>query len=110
MRTSHGCEPVTVPRIWPSFATSHSTWCAKLVTNDLLKDDANAPLGTRNTCSRSCSRSVVNLDSVPCPTQRPIVRKLDVSRETMMHLVGMGLGTRLTSEATVSLRFPGVVF
>jgi hypothetical protein len=28
----------------------------------------------------------------------------------MMHLVAMGLGTSLTSEATVSLRFPGVAF
>src|SRR2546430_1458901 len=28
----------------------------------------------------------------------------------MMHLVAMGWGVSLTSEATVSLRFPGVVF
>jgi DNA-binding transcriptional LysR family regulator len=40
----------------------------------------------------------------------PIIQKLDVGRETVMHLVGMGQGVSLTSEATVATPFPNVVF
>jgi DNA-binding transcriptional LysR family regulator len=54
-----------------------------------------------------CDRVLENLSG---PTQQPMLRKLEVSRETMMHLVAMGLGVSLTSEATMGLRFPGVVF
>jgi DNA-binding transcriptional LysR family regulator len=40
----------------------------------------------------------------------PIIEKLDVGRETVMHLVGMGQGVSITSEATVATSFPNVVF
>ena len=65
MRTSHGCERVMAPRIWPSSATSPSIWFAKPRINDLSRDAGNAPVVTPNTCSRSCSRFAVNLDSLP---------------------------------------------
>jgi DNA-binding transcriptional LysR family regulator len=42
--------------------------------------------------------------------QAPRVEKLDVGRETLMHLVALGRGVSLTSEATVATRFPKVVF
>ena len=38
------------------------------------------------------------------------VQKLDIGRGTLMHLVAMGLGLGLTSEATAGIRFPGVIF
>jgi DNA-binding transcriptional LysR family regulator len=44
------------------------------------------------------------------PDHRPKLQKLDVGRETMMHLVAMGLGVSLTSEATIAVPFPEVTF
>jgi DNA-binding transcriptional LysR family regulator len=38
------------------------------------------------------------------------VQKLDVGRDTLMHLVAMGLGISLTTEATAATPFPKVVF
>jgi DNA-binding transcriptional LysR family regulator len=43
-------------------------------------------------------------------THKPRVQKLDVGRETLMHLVALGLGVSLTSEATVASSFPDVSF
>jgi DNA-binding transcriptional LysR family regulator len=40
----------------------------------------------------------------------PKVQKVDVGRETVMHLVAMGRGVSLTSEATIVTSFPGVAF
>ena len=45
-----------------------------------------------------------------CPGRQPRLQKLDVGRETMMHLVAMGLGVGLTSEASVAVPFPQVTF
>jgi DNA-binding transcriptional LysR family regulator len=42
--------------------------------------------------------------------QGPSVEKLDVGRETLMHLVAIGRGVGLTSEATVATPFRDVVF
>jgi|SRR5579883_24911 DNA-binding transcriptional LysR family regulator len=42
--------------------------------------------------------------------QRPNMQRFDVGRETSMHLVGLGLGVTLTSEATIASTFPGVEF
>jgi DNA-binding transcriptional LysR family regulator len=40
----------------------------------------------------------------------PSVQKLNVGRDTLMHLVAMGLGVCLTSEATIATPFPKVIF
>jgi DNA-binding transcriptional LysR family regulator len=40
----------------------------------------------------------------------PSVQRLDVGRETLMHLVALGLGVSLTSEAMVATQFPEVTF
>jgi DNA-binding transcriptional LysR family regulator len=42
--------------------------------------------------------------------QTPRVEKLDVGRETLMHLVSLGRGVGFTSESTVATPFPKVVF
>ena len=41
---------------------------------------------------------------------RPSIQRFDVGRETSMHLVALGLGVGLTSEATIATSFPGVEF
>ncbi len=41
---------------------------------------------------------------------RPSLQRFDVGRETTMHLVALGLGVSLTSEATTGNSFPGVEF
>ena len=46
-----------------------------------------------------------------CPDHNPgSMQKLNVGRETLMHLVAMGLGVGLTTEATIATSFPKVVF
>ena len=40
----------------------------------------------------------------------PSVQRLDVGRETLMHLVALGLGVSLTSEAMAATQFPEVTF
>jgi DNA-binding transcriptional LysR family regulator len=40
----------------------------------------------------------------------PSVERYRVGRETLMHLVALGFGISLTSEATIATRFPEVVF
>ena len=40
----------------------------------------------------------------------PSVQRLDVGRDTLMHLVALGLGVSLTSEAMVATQFPEVTF
>jgi len=43
-------------------------------------------------------------------SSRPRVERLDVGREILIHLVALGLGVSLTTEATVATQFPEVVF
>jgi DNA-binding transcriptional LysR family regulator len=44
------------------------------------------------------------------PEHRPNVRHYPVARDTLMHMVGLGHGISLTSEATIATLFPDVVF
>lgn len=41
---------------------------------------------------------------------RPAVERHGVGRDNLMHLVAIGQGLTLTSEATIAARFPGVVY
>jgi hypothetical protein len=38
------------------------------------------------------------------------VQRLDVSRETLVHLVALRLGVGFTSEAALAISFPSVMF
>jgi DNA-binding transcriptional LysR family regulator len=42
--------------------------------------------------------------------RRPTVRKLDVCRDTLVHLIALGLGIGATIESTAAIPVPGVVF
>jgi DNA-binding transcriptional LysR family regulator len=60
-----------------------------------------------NCSSALCERLVKHLSD---RAHTPRLHKVDVGRETVMHLVAMGRGLSLTSEATVATSFPGVIF
>ena len=60
-----------------------------------------------NCSSALCERLVKHLSD---RAHTPSLHKADVGRETVMHLVAMGRGLSLTSEATVATSFPGVIF
>jgi DNA-binding transcriptional LysR family regulator len=62
----------------------------------------------QSNCSRAlCERLIKHLSD---RTRTPSMQKADVGRETLMHLVAMGRGVSLTSEATLATSFPEVVF
>jgi DNA-binding transcriptional LysR family regulator len=62
----------------------------------------------QSNCSRAlCERLIKHLSD---RTRTPSTQKADVGRETLMHLVAMGRGVSLTSEATLATSFPEVVF
>jgi DNA-binding transcriptional LysR family regulator len=62
----------------------------------------------QSNCSRAlCERVIKHLSD---GTLTPRIQKADVGRETVMHLVAMGRGVSLTSEATIASSFPEVVF
>jgi DNA-binding transcriptional LysR family regulator len=42
--------------------------------------------------------------------RKPAIQKLTVGRETLMHLVAMGRGVTITSEATLATAYPNVIF
>jgi DNA-binding transcriptional LysR family regulator len=60
-----------------------------------------------NSSRTLCERVVKHLSD---RTGTPSLQKADVGRETVMHLVAMGHGVSLTSEATLATAFPDVVF
>ena len=54
-----------------------------------------------------CQRVIKHLSD---SRHRPSIQKLDVGRETAMHLVAMGRGICFTSESAIGTSFPKVVF
>ena len=44
------------------------------------------------------------------PDRRPDVRQFPVARDTLVHMVALGQGISLTSEATIAMPFPDVIF
>jgi DNA-binding transcriptional LysR family regulator len=54
------------------------------------------------------SKRLVNLLSDRA--RAPSLQRVDVGREALMHLVAMGRGVSLTTEATIAMSFPEVIF
>ena len=54
-----------------------------------------------------CERVIKHLSD---HTPGAVIQKLNVGRETLMHLVGIGRGLTITSEAAVSTAYPDVIF
>lgn len=73
--------------------------------HDLSKENLIVRQSERNPalCTRLTQRLVD-------PHQIPNVRKFNVGRETLMHLVALGQGVGLTSESTTATPFPNVIF
>jgi DNA-binding transcriptional LysR family regulator len=62
----------------------------------------------QSNCSRAlCERLIKHLSD---HRRTPSMQKAEVGRETLMHLVAMGRGVSLTSEATIATSFPNVIF
>jgi DNA-binding transcriptional LysR family regulator len=59
-------------------------------------------------CDRAlCERVIKHLSD---RAHSPVIQKVDVGRETVMHLVAMGRGVSITSEATLATSYPNVIF
>ena len=105
---TEGCEtlPLWTERIVVVLPENHPLREKKQIEwSDLRGQDLIARQCERDPvlCDRLTKRITEAGHSAP-------VRKLEVGRETLMHLVAMGFGTGLTSQSTVATPFPRVVF
>lgn len=103
-----GCDVATLwsERIFVALPEAHALrGRGKIEWHDLYEEHLIVRQSERNStlCSR-LTKHLTDRDHVPS------VRKLDVGRETLMHLVALGLGVGLTSEATIATPFPNVIF
>jgi DNA-binding transcriptional LysR family regulator len=104
---ANGCEtlPLWTERIFVVLPEHHALCQAKEIE---WADLRNERLIVRQSeCDRAlCNRLTRRL---PGPN-RGAMQKLNVGRDTLMHLVAMGLGVTLTTEATIATPFPKVAF
>ena len=103
-----GCETLALwnERIFVALPESHPLYGKKEIEwSDLRNEHLIVRQSERDPalCDRLTRRPADH-------NHAPSVQKLSVGRETLMHLVAMGLGLGLTSEATTATRFPKVVF
>jgi DNA-binding transcriptional LysR family regulator len=90
---------VVLPRTHPLSSRQVVAWQALRNEHFIIR---------QSNCSRAfCERLIKHLSD---RTHTPNMQKADVGRETIMHLVAMGRGVSLTSEATLVTAFPDVVF
>jgi DNA-binding transcriptional LysR family regulator len=98
--------PLWNERIFVVLPQDHSLCGRKVVERQALRDEHF--IIRESSCSPAlCERVIRHLSD---RTRTPSLQKADVGRETVMHLVAMGRGVSLTSEATIATSFPGVVF
>jgi DNA-binding transcriptional LysR family regulator len=98
--------PLWNERIFVVFPQDHSLCGRKVVEWQALRDEHF--IIRESSCSPAlCERVIRHLSD---RTRTPSLQKADVGRETVMHLVAMGRGVSLTSEATIATSFPGVAF
>jgi DNA-binding transcriptional LysR family regulator len=102
-----GCEtlPLWIERIFVVLPEHHALCERKAIE---WTDLRNEHLIARQSDDRAlCERLAKRLTD---RDQGAAVQKLNVGRDTLMHLVGMSLGVSLTTEATIVTPFPKVVF
>jgi DNA-binding transcriptional LysR family regulator len=103
-----GCDiaPLWNERLFVVLPRSHPLCDRKEVEWQALRNEHF--IIRQSNCSRAlCERLIKHLSD---GTRTPSMQKVDVGRETLMHLVAMGRGVSLTSEATLATSFPDVVF
>jgi DNA-binding transcriptional LysR family regulator len=103
-----GCdvEPLWNERLFVVLPRSHSLSGQHVVDWQALRNEHF--IIRQSSCSRAlCERLIKHLSD---RTRTPSMQKAEVGRETVMHLVAMGCGVSLTSEATLATAFPDVVF
>jgi DNA-binding transcriptional LysR family regulator len=103
-----GCEtlPLWIERIFVVLPEHHALCERKAIEWTDLRDQ-HLIVRQRERDRALCDRLARRLTD---RDQGAAVQKLNVGRDTLMHLVGMGLGLSLTSEATIATPFPKVVF
>jgi DNA-binding transcriptional LysR family regulator len=93
-------------RLFVALPQSHPLSGCKVVEWQALRNEHF--IIRQSNCSRGlCERLIKHLSD---RTRTLSMQKADVGRETLMHLVAMGRGVSLTSEATVATSFPNVIF
>jgi len=103
-----GCqvEPLWTERFFVALPESHALGKSREIGWETLRNEHFI----MRRCERGphlCERVFRRLSA---GGEHPKVRKLDVGREAIMHLVAIGSHLSLTSESTTATRFPGVVF
>lgn len=103
-----GCDMATLwnERLFVVLPEDHALRSRNAIEwNDLSKESLIVRQSERNPalCTR-LTRRLIDQD------QTPNVKKLNVGRETLMHLVAIGQGVGLTSESTIATPFPNVIF
>jgi DNA-binding transcriptional LysR family regulator len=98
--------PLWNERLFVVLPDGHSLCARKAVEWEALRNEHF--IIRQSKCGRAlCERVIKRLSD---GARRPSMQKVDVGREALMHLVAMGRGVSLTSEATVAISFPKVVF
>jgi DNA-binding transcriptional LysR family regulator len=93
-------------RLFVALPHSHPLSDCKVVEWQALRNEHF--IIRQSNCSRAlCERLIKHLSD---HRRTPSMQKAEVGRETLMHLVAMGRGVSLTSEATIATSFPEVVF
>lgn len=103
-----GCDTATLwsERLFVALPKGHALRNRNTIEwHDLTKENLIVRQSERNPvlCTRLTKR-LIDQD------QLTNVRKLNVGRETLMHLVAIGQGVGLTSESTIATPFPNVIF
>lgn len=103
-----GCDMATLwnERLFVVLPEDHALRSRDAIEwHDLSKEKLIVRQSERNPalCTR-LTRRLIDQDQIPN------VRKLNVGRETLMHLVALGQGVGLTSESTIATTFPHVIF
>ena len=98
--------PLWIERVFVVLPEGHALTHHKVIEWRSLRNQ-HLIIRQSNCSSALCERIVKHLSG---RARTAILHKVNVGRETVMHLVAMGRGVSLTSEATIATPFPGVVF
>jgi DNA-binding transcriptional LysR family regulator len=108
--SAHGKECDIVPlwqeRLFVALPTDHGLKARTAVGWPALRNEHL--IIRRAKCDPELCERIVGQLSQHAPGAT--IEKVDVSRDTLMHLVGVGRGLAITSEAAVSTIYPNVIF
>lgn len=94
-------EPLVIalPAEHPLASSPDITWTDLAQETFLVRDGGSGPQVFDHVVHRVVERE-----------RSPKIHRFNIGRDTLMHMVAVGDGITLTSEATTHIRFPGIVF